>query len=48
MDIVQFYISLIAADAVDIDQLKYRARERGIPDARVETNRTGANISKGT
>jgi hypothetical protein len=38
MDIVQFYISRIAAAAVDVDQLKFRARDRGIPDARAETS----------
>jgi hypothetical protein len=35
---VQFYISRIAAEAVDVDQLKFRARDRDIPNASAETS----------
>lgn len=43
---VQFYLSQIAAHVVDIDRLKFRARDRGIPEARVETSeyRTGGRV----
>jgi hypothetical protein len=35
---VQFYISRVAAAAVDVDRLKFRARDRGIQDCRTETS----------
>jgi hypothetical protein len=43
MDIIQFYIPRLAAVAVDVDRLKFRARDHGIADARAETSyiRTG-------
>src|SRR5215471_3596604 len=40
---VQFYLSRVAADAVDVDRLEFRARERGLSDATAKTSyyRTG-------
>jgi hypothetical protein len=38
MEIVQFYLSRVAAMAVDVDRLKFRARDHRIPDARAETS----------
>src|SRR5262245_6252836 len=42
-DTVQFYLSRAAADAVDVDRLKFRARGCGLADATAETSyyRTG-------
>jgi hypothetical protein len=36
--VVQFYLSRIAAEAVDVEQLKFRARDRGIANWNVETS----------
>jgi hypothetical protein len=38
MDIIQFYIPRLAAVAVDVDRLKFRAHDHGIEDARAETS----------
>jgi len=38
MSVVQFYLSHIAAEAVDVEQLKFRARDRGIGHWQVKTS----------
>jgi len=38
MSVVQFYLSKVAGDAIDIDGLKFRARDRGIAHWMVETS----------